>query len=405
MNRNRKKRAVGFGPIVALFAAILLTSCSATGVAQSISGASTVVTEAVQVSSAMESVLLLDMSGMFTKRDLEQTADMNKAVVLELKDGEEALIDDEGIYVLSGDVRNTVVVVDADDEAKVQLVLDELNVTNDHLPVLYVKSADKVFITTEDGESSLTVSGTYEKDGDTNLDAVIFSRSDLVLNGTGTLEIDSAEGNGISSKDDLKITGGNLIIYAHDDGLEANDSIRIYDGCVSIEAGADALHSENDEDPLSGYIYIQGGTFDIYAADDGIRGTSVVQIDGGTLNIHRSREGIEATHVQINGGTFEIYATDDGINTTAKSTMAVITEVYGGDISVTVASGDTDAFDSNGDLFIYGGDIDVTAQSSFDVNGTAQLVNGNVTINGTAVTELPRSFGGPGGRGGRTRGR
>ncbi|MNC83981.1 hypothetical protein D3C75_1382440 [compost metagenome] len=54
----------------------------------------------------------------------------------------------------------------------------------------------------------MEVTGSYVADGETNLDAVIFSRADMTLNGTGTLEIISNEGNGISSKDDLKITGG-----------------------------------------------------------------------------------------------------------------------------------------------------------------------------------------------------
>ncbi|MBT3272795.1 MAG: carbohydrate-binding domain-containing protein [Spirochaetales bacterium] len=401
MKRNMKKRAMGIGPIIVLLTVIQLASCSSSGVAQSISGTWPGATETVRVSSVIESSLLLDRSEMFTERDLEQTADVNEAAMLELSNGENTLIDEEGIYVLSGDYQNAVIIVDADDEAKIQLVLDELIITNENSPAIYVKSADKIFITTKDSKNSLTVSGTFEKDGDTNLDAVIFSRSDLVINGTGTLEIESAEGNGITSKDDLKITGGNLIVYAHDDGLEANDSIRIYDGNISIEAGADALHSENDEDPLSGYIYIQSGTLDISAADDGIRGNSIIQIDGGIINISTCKEGIEATHIQINGGTLVIYATDDGINATARSTIDIVIEVYGGDISVTMASGDTDAFDSNGDLFIYGGDIDIAAQSSFDANGTAQLVNGNVTINGTAVAELPqgRTGGGPGRRG------
>ena len=93
----------------------------------------------------------------------------------------------------------------------------------------------------------------------------------------------------------------------------------------------------------------------------------------------------------IEGSQYVVYAVDDGINATAKTPMDVIIEVRGGDIAVAVANGDTDGFDSNGDLFIYGGNIEVTAQSSFDADGTAQLVGGSVTINGTAVSELPAS--------------
>jgi hypothetical protein len=189
MKRNMEKRTMGIGPIIGLIAVIQLASCSSSGAAQSVSSTSPGGTETAQASSAIEPSLLLDRSGMFTERDLEQTADLSEAAVLELSNGEDVLIDEEGIYVLSGDIRNTVIIVDVDDEAKVQLVLDELNISNENSPAIYVKSADKVFITTKDGESSLAVSGTFEKDGDTNLDAVIFSRSDLVINGTGHLRL------------------------------------------------------------------------------------------------------------------------------------------------------------------------------------------------------------------------
>ncbi|MEZ4813002.1 MAG: carbohydrate-binding domain-containing protein [Caldisericia bacterium] len=92
---------------------------------------------------------------------------------------------------------------------------------------MYVKSADKVFVTVIKGNNELTVSGEFVRNEDDNLDAVIFSKSDLVLNGKGDLKIDSNYGNGITSKDDLKVTGGSCDITSTLDALEANDSIKI----------------------------------------------------------------------------------------------------------------------------------------------------------------------------------
>jgi hypothetical protein len=154
-----------------------------------------------------------------------------------------------------------------------------------------------------------------------------------------------------------------------------------------------------------GFIYIADGSLDITAADDGIRGTTVVQIDGGTININRSTEGIEATCIQINGGIIDIYATEDGINASRKSrSYSLLIEVNGGDISVEVGSGDTDAFDSNGNIVVNGGVIAVTATSAFDSEGTSTLNGGTVTVNGSVVAQLtggmdgrsgPQSFCGP----------
>lgn len=347
-------------------------------------------TSSVVISSVEGS--MINVSELFTNRDLEQSADLTNATSIQLKSNEDVTIDTEGVYVLSGEVSNTTVIVEADDAAKVQIVLDGVNITNENAPVIYSKAADKVFITATGSNNYMEVLGGYEADGDTNLDAVIFSKEDLVLNGTGAVEIVSAEGNGVTSKDDLKITGGKYIITSSGDGLEANDSICIYDGDITINSDKDALHSENDEDLSLGYIYIYNGTLNITAGDDAIRGNSIVQIDGGSINIETCTEGIEGTYIQINGGEIDIYAADDGINATNKSTTYdVVIEVNGGTINVSMGSGDTDAFDSNGSIYINEGIIDVQGNSAFDSDGIAELNGGEVTVNGQIITEITQS--------------
>lgn len=346
---------------------------------------------------------MLDTSAIFSDRDLEQTPDLTAATNLQLTSNEDVTIDQEGVYVLSGTAENVTVTVEADDQAKVQIVLDGVNVTNVDAPVIYVKTADKVFVTSTDTDNYMEVSGSYAVDGDTNPDAVIFSKSDLVLNGTGTLEIVSTQGNGVSSKDDLKVTGGGYVITSSGDGLEANDSISIYDGDLTINTQKDALHSENDEDDSLGNIYILNGTLNITAADDAIRGTSIVQIDGGNINIETCTEGIEGTYIQLNGGSIDMYAANDGINATNKSTAYdVMIEVNGGTIHVIMGAGDTDAFDANGNITINDGTIDIEATSAFDSDGTAQLNGGQVTVNGETITQITQTQMG-GGRGGKRR--
>ena len=330
----------------------------------------------------------IDVTDQFSNRDLEQTVDLTGATTINLTSGKDVTITAEGVYLVKGSATNSSIIVAAPEDAKVQIVLDGVTITNETTPAIYVKTADKVFVTTTSATSVLTVNGTFTADGETNVDAVIFSKSDLTLNGTGTLKVVSKQGNAITSKDDLKVTGGTYNITALGHGLEANDSIRIYDGNFTMNVQKDAVHSENDEDSTKGYIYIKDGNFEITAADDAIHSNTIVQIDGGTINIKTASEGIEATFVQINGGSITIYATDDGINAANKSDNEVRIEVNGGTISVTMGSGDTDGFDSNGDLYINGGNITVTANSSFDVDGTRQLNSGTVIVNGQQVTEI-----------------
>lgn len=344
---------------------------------------------------------VIDATDLFTNRDMEQEADLTSAQSIALSSGNDVTISEEGVYVLSGTVTDTTVIVDAD-TAKVQLVLDGVSITNEDAPAIYVKNADKVFVTTTEGsENVLATTGAFIADGDTNTDAVIFSKDDLTLNGLGTLVINSTD-NGVSCKDDLKVTGGTYQIACVSDALEANDSIRVAGGTLSIETQKDALHAENDEDDTVGFIYISGGTLDINAADDGIHGTTYIQIDGGTMNINAG-EGIEATYVQVNDGNIAINASDDGINASQKSSaIEPVLQIRGGNLSVTMAQGDTDALDSNGYIYISGGTVDINAQFAFDFERGAEMTGGTVYVNGEQVTEISESMmmGGPmGGRG------
>ena len=335
---------------------------------------------------------IYQLSELFTNRDLEQNADLTNATKYTVADGENITITSEGVYLISGTAKNVTIYVEAGDSDKVQIVLEDVSITNGTMPVIYVKTADKVFVTSN-GNNTLKVSGIFAKDEDNNLNAVIFSKQDIILNGTGTLNIQSTQ-NGITGKDDVKITGGTYNIKANAVGIRANDSIRIADGNININAGTDGLHSENSSDDSKGYVFISGGNIEIEATDDCIHGGSVVQIDDGNLTLSGA-EGIEGTYVQINGGTININAKDDGINAGSKSESYKITiEITGGNITIVMASGDTDGIDSNGDLIITGGTINVTGSSTFDYDGSLTFTGGTVIINGTKVTEIPNSVNG-----------
>jgi len=330
-------------------------------------------------------------SDMFTERDMIQTYDETDFTKLNLESYSDINIDEEGTYLISGQAEEVTINIDVENE-KVQLVLDALTITNEDKPIINIISADKVFITSIN-ENTLTVSDSIVTDEE----AVIYSKADLVLNGSGTLDITANHTQGVDSKDDLKITGSVINIESDGHGLEANDSIRVAGGQINITTNEDAFHSENNDDDTLGYIYITGGEINIKAGDDGLRATSIFEMDGGTVNIETCVEGIEATQVVIDGGQIHIYSTDDGINATQKSSLDVMIVVNDGSIYIEMAQGDTDGFDANGDLFINGGTISVDAVSAFDADGLAELNGGTVTVNGEIITEITMQH--PGGQG------
>ena len=336
-------------------------------------------TESVITTAYTTSTGMINATELFTNRDLTQNADLTDAKYYTVSDGQNINITSEGVYVISGSASNVTITVDAGDNDKVQIVLDGVSITNSSSPCIYVKNADKVFVTTTSTDNALSVTGTFTADGTTNTDAVIFSRDDLVINGLGTLTINST-----------------------DNGLEANDSIAIADGSITISTSKDGLHAENDDDNTTGYVYICGGTLNITAGDDGIHATTVAQIDGGTMNI-TAAEGIEGAFVQINSGTIGITSSDDGINGSNKSSAYSVTvEINGGDITINMGQGDTDAIDSNGNLYINGGTLNISASSPFDYDGQASYTGGTMIVNGSQTTTITNQMmgGGMGGMGG-----
>ncbi len=357
------------------------------------------ITLSVSLGTAESSTPIYAADEQFTDRDLEQTVDLSEATYYTVTNGQDITITSAGVYVLSGEASNMTVYVEAGKDDKVQLVLDGVSVTNESFPVIYIKSADKVFITTN-ADNTLSVTGTFVSDGNTNTDGVIFSKSDLTLNGTATLTVSSTD-NGIVGKDDLKITGGTYVINVASKAIEANDSIRIADGALYLTAGTDGLHAENNEDASKGYIYIGDGSLTITAGDDAIHATTVVQTDGGSISI-TAAEGIEATYIQFNAGTISIQASDDGVNAAYKSSAYTPTlEINGGEITVSMGSGDTDGIDSNGNIIVNGGTVSVTGNSTFDYDGTAQYNGGTILVNGQQVSSIPNQMmGGRGGFGG-----
>ena len=387
---------------LALAFALSIAACSANTVTTAGTSAEAQTSQTVTESTNVKN-LSSNSNSSFTERDLEQTADTTDATILEVKDNEDISITEEGTYVISGTASEVTLRIDADDDAKIQLVLNGVSITNEDSPSIYVVNADKVFVTTASGsENTLTVTEEFESDGDTNTDAVIFSKDDLVLNGEGTLNINSTR-NGISCKDDLKITGGTYVIDCVKSGFEANDSILISDGDITITDCNDGLHAENDDDDTLGYITISGGTIDINAVDDGIHATSYLTIEDGSIKISAA-EGLEATVITISDGTLDISATDDGINAARKSSSYTPSlTVNGGDITIVMGNGDTDAIDSNGNLYIYGGTLNITAQSPFDYDGECDYQGGTIIVNGTETNSITNQFmgGGNGGFGGR----
>lgn len=244
-------------------------------------------------------VTVLNTADMFSSKDQEIGYDEASCVKITLSgssaqaegdgvtvSGSTVTVTKEGTYLLSGTLEHGAVIVDADQNAKIRLIFNGVKINCDTSAALYVRQADKVFVTLAPGsENTLSNSAAFAAIDDNDIDAVVFSKDDLTFNGNGTLTVNAVYGHGITSKDDLVFSGGTYRVTAEKKGIDANDSIRIADGNFTVTSGTDALHVENTEDTSKGYLYISDGSFTLTAGTDGMDASGAIQIDGGSFTI------------------------------------------------------------------------------------------------------------------------
>lgn len=404
-----------------LTGALVLSGCSKTNNSNETSSGST---------STDSSAQGIDVSNMFSDRDKEIGYDEENSTVIKLSDdsttcdsdavqisGNTVTIIDEGTYILSGTLTDGMVIVDAEDTDKVQLVLDGVDITSAESAAIYVREADKVFITTaSDSQNTLTNGGTYTAIDDNNIDAAIFSKSDLTLNGAGSLTITAKAGHGVVSKDDLVLTSGTYQIDAASHGLSGKDSVRIASGSYTIVSGKDGIHAENADDTSLGFVYLADGTFDITSDGDGISAGNWLQADGGVYtvkagggseNVQKSdgewqfgpgqqTESTDTTEEDtvsmkaikaageliLKGGKYSLDSADDTIHSNANVTIS--------DGEFTLASGD-DGIHADSATTISGGTVDITESYegieglSIDITGGETYVSGPTNDGNSAL--------------------
>ncbi|MDL4839806.1 carbohydrate-binding domain-containing protein [Aquibacillus rhizosphaerae] len=304
-----------------------------------------------------------------------------------------------GTYVLSGSFDGQIA-IDSEDKNTVRIVLNGVEISTRDTAAINVVNAEKTVLSLTEGTENIVSDGetyVYPDEETDEPNAAIFSKDDLPINGTGNLTVNGNYNNGISSKDSLKITSGNISINAVDDTLMGRDLIAIQDGTFTLEAGGDGIKSTNDEDITKGNIVLDGGTFDIISGSDSIQAIASLWVIDGSYNIvagggspetiqnndgrmqgdmgettsittdKESAKALKATvDITVGGGTFTIDSLDDSIHSNHDVTIA------GGDF--TIATGD-DAVHAGNNLTTSDGQMVVT-KSYEGLEGMAITIDG-----------------------------
>lgn len=307
---------------------------------------------------------------------------------------ESITITEEGIYELSGKIKNGMVTVNT--KGNVKLILNNVTITNESGPAIYIKNAkNTVIYLKEETTNTLEDSSNYQTDEDIN--ATIYSKDNLIFDGSGTLVIKANYQDGIVSKDNLKIKNGTFNITSIDDSIKGKDSVYIIDGNFNITAGGDGIKSTNTSDKNKGYVYIENGNFEIDATLDGIQAETKLLIKNGNYTIKtgngstnnskkdtwgnwgktdstdtKSAKGLKAgNNIVIEDGTFNLNTSDDSIH--SNNYIGISNGTY------SISSGD-DGIHADNEIIIEGGSIDI--KESYEGMETAKITiyNGDISV-------------------------
>lgn len=308
-------------------------------------------------------------------------------------DGNVIIITSGGDFTVEGSSEDGQIVVNTDE--KVKLRLNGMSLTNSSGAPIYVKSADKFYITIEDGtENTLTDGGEYTEELEVN--ACLYSEDNIEIKGGGILNINGNVHHGISAKDSLEIENGIINIASAGDGIRVNDTAEISGGEINIVSEADGIQAEEILDITGGKINIKcngevtvtaeyefgGRGMDgsqqqsaAYVNDEedsedisskGLKAGWMMDISGGNIAVSSNDTCIKCdSELNITGGELELYSeSKKGI----KGMEDV--NINDGVINITKSS---EGIESKRILTINGGDIDIIAtDDGFNAGGTGQ---------------------------------
>jgi hypothetical protein len=266
------------------------------------------------------------------------------------------LINRGGRFVFSGDFVGQII-IDADRNDVVELVLDGMSLHNPYGAAVYAMRSRRVEIYLPAGTVNSVSDGaaTGAAAGD-RANAAIFTQHDLYISGSGVLNVHGRYNGGIRSSDYIRIDGGMFNINAVGDAIRGRDGVIINGGAFTLDAGRDGIRSNHDTNPERGFITINGGLLVINAGDDGIQAFTDVTINGGNIHVNSFDDGITANgDIIINGGNITVHSF-------------------------------TDAMEADGTVYLRGGYVHLSGAMGRTVNGTYVFAGGNLISTGNYLT-------------------
>lgn len=325
----------------------------------------------------------------------DEKIDWSKYQIKEITLNESLVINEGGIYKLSGTLSNGCIKVNVSDNVK--LILNNVSITNLNGPAIVVEKAEDIVINLVDGSINTLVDGSSYVGYDANVNGVIYSEDDMTFEGKGTLNVTSNFEDGIVSKNDLKFVDGKYIINSADDGIRGKDSVYIKDGSFEINAKGNGIKTTNTKDTDKGFIRIKNGEFKIVSELDAIQAERQLLIQdgkymittgggsnnssvsdswgnwGGKSNTTNSAKGLKSKdNLVIQNGELTFDTSDDAIH--SKKSLGIKNG------QIMIQSGD-DGIHADTEIIIDGGKIKIDKSLEGIESANIVINSGDINVN------------------------
>lgn len=204
-------------------------------------------------------------------------------------DGSALVIGKAGTYEISGTLDNGQIIVAVSKAERVTLIFNNFTGSNSSSAVIWVKSADKVYLEMKEGTiNTLTDASTYvfPSPAETKPNACIYASDDLTIKGHGSLIVNGNYNNGIGCKNDITINDAKVVVNAVNNAVKGNGSVTIKgDAEVVVESAEDAIKTDS-LDVGKGFLTItENAKVTVTCQDDGLQATQSITITTGATVI------------------------------------------------------------------------------------------------------------------------
>lgn len=201
-------------------------------------------------------------------------------------------IDKKSVYNISGVFYGNII-IDVTEDYKFELAMCGFEMYSYSECPVTVLSADKVTISAkkETENNIYDMREAVDSEDEDAISSSIYALCDLDIQGKGSLNVTSANNNGIHTKDDLTVKNLTLQVDCKDNALKGNDSVTIESGnIILIARQGDGIKTKNSDVSSKGNqrgtVAISGGNILIYAACDGIDAAYDVTIDDSSDSVN-----------------------------------------------------------------------------------------------------------------------